>query len=75
MKIQANYRGYVVRRDKWDTQPDKHKEAITDDDNVSLHLLSVIVGYGWEFHGHQTLFARIKSIFMKRNMVFSAVPL
>ena len=49
VKIQANYRGYVVRRDKWDTLRDKHKEAITDDDKVSLHLLSVFVGYGWDF--------------------------
>ena len=49
MKIQANYRGYVVRRDKWDTLRDKHKEAITDDDKVSLHLLSELVGYGRDF--------------------------
>ena len=75
MKIQANYRGYVVRRDKWDTLRDKHKEAITDDDKVSLHFLGVFFGYGWGFHEHRTLFARIKSIFKKRNMVFSAVPL
>ena len=48
VKIQANYRGYVVRRDKWDTLRDKHKEAITDDDKVSLHLLSLVVGYCWD---------------------------
>ena len=44
VKIQANYRGYMVRSGKWDTLRYKHKEAITDDDKVPLHNVCL---WGW----------------------------
>lgn len=36
VKIQANYRGYIVRSGKWDSIRNSHIEAITDDDKLRL---------------------------------------